>query len=643
MPGKSEDRKQLATDRLLEILRGEAPTIVPEESAVSIGVSEEEERALLRKPLAAKKAQLPPADPPLAAPPQKEGRFKIPLNIDSIALLLGRTKRFLLGEKQGVIGLDIGSNSIKYVKVHYDGLNGKLVDFGTANFPRSEDGKPISGDERADFVANKFARQKTTKYDLNTAVFGPQTSIRHVILPKVAKKELRDAVIWNVKKDLPFSIENSQMDFTVVGELEEKGVPKLSVVSAIAEKPVVDAHLAFLEKAKLRPSRIQADPLAIFNTFAMCMAKDQVRNAAIIHIGAKTSYIIFVGEGQLQFARELSIGGDDISGEMLGTVSTESGMVRIGWDDAEQMKRDYGIPEDGAEGVTSLGIGLNQVRAIMLPVLERLMTQIQCSIDYYKSKFQFGDPDRVYLSGGAAMMKNIVKFMSENLGKETHIVNPFQIFSLGEHLKADDALMRLSPAYTVACGLALGRKKGVNLLPIELQEVEKSVALKRMITMGSAFAVFLLGLFSFNVMSVVHTYEQRLQDMTGGSGESARILQTYSNLDKSKKNVVEQTAAFLGEIDRLSPKVDIARILKLLTNVTPDYVTINSMEIRAEGALTLELKGVVRGSDSNLEILIAQYSVMLEKTGAFGRMQPYETEAEGESGEALAFTIVAEL
>ncbi len=556
MPGKSEDRKQLATDRLLEILRGEESPGGGDEATVSIGVSEAEERALLKKTAARKEEKIPEAES-LPATAQKKRGFEIPLNRESLLNFAVGVKRFVLGEKQGVVGLDIGSHSLKYVRVQYDGQNGRLVDFGTAVFPRSADDAPISESERAAFVEKVLGRETSKHYALNSAVFGPQTSIRHVTLPKVAKNELRDAIIWNVRKDLPFSIDNSLMDFTVVGEIEEKGAAKLSVVSAIAERPIVDAHLAFLEKAKLRPSRIQADPLAIFNSFATHLADEKIRNGAIIDIGAKTSYIIFVGNGQLQFARELAIGGDDITGEMVGTISTKSGMVRIEWDEAEALKRDYGIPRDGENGVTSTGIEFGQLRSIMLPVLERLMTQVQRSIDYYRSKFQFGDPERIFLSGGTAMMKNIVSFISEYLGKETKVIDPFQIFNLGEHLKADANVAGQSPAYMVACGLALGKQKGINLLPEELQAVEKAESVKRIAKIGAVLTIFSLGVMSFNVMSSVNTYGERLENLTRENPEAARILESYARLDQAKKNVAAQIAAFEQELSQFSPKADI--------------------------------------------------------------------------------------
>jgi cell division ATPase FtsA len=328
---------------------------------------------------------------------------------------------------------------------------------------------------------------------------------------------------------------------------------------------------------------------------------------------------------------------------MMGTISTETGMVRIDRDAAEALKRDYGVPGENADGVTASGIALGQLRSIMLPVLERLMTQIQRSIDYYRSKFQTGDPEKIYISGGAALMKNLAPFMSEYLGKETHILNPFQIFDLSEHLKTDKEISRLSPAYAVACGLALGRHKGINLLPAELQEIEKADSLKRIATMGAVASIFLLGILSFNVMSSVSTQEARLRSLTQGSGETVKILNTYKNLDQSKKNISAQIAAFDEELNQLSPKVDISRVLKLLTKVTPDYVTINSMEIRAGGVVAIELKGVVRGSESNLEVLIAQYSVMLEKSGIFSRMQPYETDTESAIQDGLGFTVIADL
>lgn len=640
MSGKSEGQKELATNRLLEVLRGNETATVEESSLIDIGLSEEEEKALL-----ASGSELPQEISTKSKPLKKTHPFSlISLNKDSLQSSVKKIRQWFLGEKQGVIGLDIGSFGVTFVKIINKGETGELIDYGMVSFPRPIEGKTLSPEEKADFLYRLLGPAATRNFALSTSVFGPQTSIRHIILPKVGKNEMRDAVIWNAKKDLPFPIENSLIGFEIVRELLEKGVQKLSIVAALAERPVIDSHLDFLKLAEMQPSNIVAVPLAIFQAFSAYAEREGIKDAIIIDLGASTSYIIFVGDGQLQFAREISMGGNDITEGMMGSISTASGVVKIDWEEAERLKKEYGIPPEDAFSVTPGGISLPQIGSIMKPVLERLLTQIQRSIDYYRSKFSLGEPEHIYLSGGTALMKNIVPFFTDGLNKEVHLLNPLQLFTVSEELKQRGGdLSKVSPAYTVACGLAVGIKKGVNLLPPEIQALEQVSFHKRILVITAVFVNLLLTILTINVQSKVSKFENELHRISSGGGASSTILKEYDSLTKARDDVRNQIVSFQNHLKESVSVINVNQILKLLSNITPDYITINTVEIRNDAIKIIEMKGTVHGGVANQEVLVAQYSILLEESKYFTRIRPYDVGNSNESNGELSFTITCEL
>ena len=114
-----EEEKELATDRLLEILRADVEEDV-EEKEVSIPLSEKEVQAILATKDSKKKEK-------------KKRGFSIPKQkIDYKKFLnfaLSKLKRLII-EKDGYIGLDIGNNNIKYVILKHSGKDIILKGYG---------------------------------------------------------------------------------------------------------------------------------------------------------------------------------------------------------------------------------------------------------------------------------------------------------------------------------------------------------------------------------------------------------------------------------------------------------------------------------------------------------------------------------
>ena len=62
----------------------------------------------------------------------------------------------------------------------------------------------------------------------------------------------------------------------------------------------------------------------------------------------------------------------------------------------------------------------------MRPVLERLVSEIGRSLDYYRSQFNVERVDRVLLTGGGAKLKNIAPFLSNELHLPVEDFNPLK-------------------------------------------------------------------------------------------------------------------------------------------------------------------------------------------------------------------------
>ncbi|RKY83290.1 hypothetical protein DRQ09_10275, partial [candidate division KSB1 bacterium] len=517
-----DKKRELATNKLLEVLR--SGTAIDEED-----IAEVETVETVKKPDEIEIEEVSE---------KKNFLFLIGEN------LVSKIKSAITTQK-GILALDIGSNSVKYVIFRKIGGEIVLTDSGCKNFNVYDKSPQGIKEARISAISELITKDMVENNNIITSIYGPNVSIRRITMPKVNKKELHDAILWNAKKDLPFSPETALIDYYVVGEIEEKGVPKLEVFVGAADNSVVEEHLNILKSLDIIPYKIIAVPLAVFNCYVNIFRNSKIEDGAIIDIGAENSYIVFINEGKLQFAREISTGGNDITKEMIGSISTSSGIIKIDYRKAEELKVKYGIPDESSFIQTPDGIPLSQISSLMRPVIERILNQIQRSLDYFRNKFPYNDPDIIYLSGGTSLLKNFDTFLSEGLGKEVRIFDPKKYIKVSETIPEEHIFKKSSPLFAVAIGMALEPKERLNLLPQELKIIPLLKLQKKIIKLAAIFLFLILSTASALAYLNFKKSSDELKNIRLNQGKLGSFFQQYSELENKKKIEEQNIKRFL--------------------------------------------------------------------------------------------------
>ncbi|MFC1557878.1 hypothetical protein ACFL40_00840, partial [candidate division KSB1 bacterium] len=124
-------------------------------------------------------------------------------------------------------------------------------------------------------------------------------------------------------------------------------------------------------------------------------------------------------------------------------------------------------------------------------------------------------------------------------------------------------------------------------------------------------------------------YKDRLEGMSVDGKSAVSVLQQYKKLNTQKAAVENERNNFMAQVRDISGEVDIVGVMKILSTVTPGYITINNVNIENKKVV---LDGYINGQDFNSEIYIADFGVKLEKTGFFRKVEPYrEISPEGGS------------
>jgi len=490
------------------------------------------------------------------------------------------------------IGLDIGTHSIKVVEVKHTPKGVFLTNFAV---------KELSSKPGADAIAEKikeiFLEKNIKARKVTIGVSGSQVVIRHISLPSMPKKELKEAVRWEARKFISFPPERAIVEFQLLGEAVEEGVKKLDLMVTVAYRDFIESQLVLIKGAGLEAMGISTIPHALWQ----CMQTIPEANkgvTALIGIGATKTSINIVKDNRLQFAREIATAGNAFTAAVEEAGTPEGGALDFAG--AEEIKKEYGIPKEEDFEAAEGHVPLQKISFAMRPVLERLLTEIKRSFDFYKSQFKKEDIGRIFISGGGARLKGLREYMAGELGTEVDLLTPFK---------------DMAPDLDTATGLALGRARELNLLP-EKYRLTPVVLLKRYSSVALACLVIFVLLGIWLRMGVTcNKYVKQLSiketRLTGLQPADRKLGQLKEN-----KKRLDQDKALLPRVTLEQPQWK--KILKEISYIVPKKTVLTHLVFRTKDTgKEMQLKGIAFGGDAKIVESILEIMQGLENSPLF--------------------------
>ena len=222
------------------------------------------------------------------------------------------------------IGLDIGSHSIKLIGVKMTSKGPFLTCLGMKGIPPGKDKEDVNTFSEA--LKNLLKEVGLTTKKVNLTVSGPGVQMKRISVPSLPKAELKEAVRWEMKDHLPFPVETAEIDFHILNEYMEDNVNKLDLMVVACPKHLIGRTLSIAERAGLQPNHLDVGAFAIWNTLLVWNQLRKEETVALIELGAEKTGIYLFKEGVLQFSREVTPAGADITRaimEGMGSISTK--------------------------------------------------------------------------------------------------------------------------------------------------------------------------------------------------------------------------------------------------------------------------------------------------------------------------------
>ena len=353
---------------------------------------------------------------------------------------------------------------------------------------------------------------------INLALNGQMVFPRFTKFPTVPADKLEELVRYEVEQEVPFPIDDIVFDHQFLGQTAEGDMAAMIVASKLDQvTKVTDAVVA----CGFNPVVVDAGPMAVLNALKRSYP-GLAGGTIVLDIGAKTTSLILV-ENEKIYLRSIPVAGNAITKEIAQAFGCTT-------EEAEALKRERGYVSLG--GVTEDADEISdRVSKLVRTALTRLHAEILRSINFYRSQQGGNAPQRMFITGGSAVLPQIDEFFRETLKIDVDFLNPFGGIGFGS--KIDTAALE-TDAFTLAesAGLALRATDAatltINLMPPAL--IEKARAVKRIpfLAIGAIAVLGALGLYIVG--------ENRLKDVAVAETEAVQARNNTLRQFETKLN-----------------------------------------------------------------------------------------------------------
>jgi type IV pilus assembly protein PilM len=518
-------------------------------------------------------------------------------------IVLDRLKsalKFRLGISKIHIGLDIGSDSIKCVKIKRKGESYKLLSYRIISIAHLKS-KP-SEEKFAEIskILRSMLRIKDS-IPVFTAVSGSNVIIKSFNIARISGAKLRNAVFWASKKYVPFPLEEAYFDYKVLGDIEEKETKKKEIIVVAAAKQLIHNLLDLFKKSGLKVPGITVTPFTLCNLFKI--TKNTHSSSALIDIGAENTCIVIFQNNTLKFAREIVTSGNSIT-EFIASSTF------LSLDEAEKLKKGYGLSKTEASD--------EFIKAIM-PVVERLINEIQRSFSFYKEKHPDFTLEKIYLTGGTARLKGLPQFMKNRLKADVEIIDSIEKLAISPPSTDSDEFNHKAPVFMKAVSLALETDDGIDLLPPKAKHQRTINRVLPILRISALFIIFFCFILYVDILARVQIKRKSLDFWYSNMQRVNQLVLNPAQIQikSDRYQIMKKTLDKLDEREIVDPF-----ILKEITNIIPESIKLENLSIyspeelekqeNTSKAMPFQIEGIVCGKEIDLEVDLLQFLVTLD-------------------------------
>lgn len=346
---------------------------------------------------------------------------------------------FLFKKVKDLIGIDIGSSSVKLVHLKDTKSGYQLVSLGMVPLSSEAiiDNTLMDSSSVVASIKCLIGSLGIKTKDVACSISGNSVIIRKIVLPAMPSEELEEQISWEAEQYIPFDINDVNMDFQILSP-DVIDPSKMNVLLVASKKDIINDYVSLFTEAGLQLSVVDIDSFAVQNAFELNHDVELGEVHALVNVGASVMNINVVKDGITLFTRDVQMGGNLY---------------------AEEIQKQLGLSTVEAEQVKILATDKRsqQLEIVLSKINDVLSQEIRRSLDFYNSTANDEKICKIFMSGGCIKVHGLMDSVSSRLSIPVEQINPFTHIKISDKEFDLDYLNEIGPMMVVPVGLAIRR------------------------------------------------------------------------------------------------------------------------------------------------------------------------------------------
>jgi type IV pilus assembly protein PilM len=345
---------------------------------------------------------------------------------------------FGFGGNKALVGLDIGSSSVKVVELKKARGGLELVHLGVEPLASDivVDSMIVDSGSVSNAISKLFGENGIKSRAVVTSVSGHSVIVKRIPMQTMTEAELSEAIQREAAQHVPFDIADVKIDYQVLSD--DLSGPQMDVLLVAVKKEKILNYTNVLSLAGRTPVIVDVDAFALQNCYEFNYDPAPNTTVALLNIGASVMNINVVKGSVPLFTRDVSVGGNQYTDLLQKELD-------LSYDDAEALKLGHSVGTVSQEAKTP----------VLQQVTELIVLEIQKTFDYFRATAAGEHIERIYLAGGSSKVPGLTEALRHEFSLSVDLINPFQKIAYQDSTPGVSLIDENPGQLAVAVGLAL--------------------------------------------------------------------------------------------------------------------------------------------------------------------------------------------
>ncbi|SRR5579884_676657 len=345
---------------------------------------------------------------------------------------------FGLKQKKNLVGLDIGSSSIKAVELRRSKGELELVHAGVEPLGSDivVDSMIVDSGSVSNSISKLFSDAEISSKAVATSVSGHSVIVKKISMPAMTEVELDETLHTEAAQHVPFDISDVNLDYQVL--TDNPAATQLDVLLVAVKKDKILNYTNVLSLAGKTPSVVDVDAFALQNCYEYNYQPSDATTVALLNVGASVMNINVVKGANTLFTRDVPVGGNQYTDALQKELD-------LSFPDAEAFKlgKPLGTVSEDAKG------------PVLQQVTEIIVLEIQKTFDFFRATAAGEHIERIYMAGGSVLIPGLMEALRSEFSIPVEVLNPFHRIQPSADIAGSSLLASNTSQLAVAVGLAL--------------------------------------------------------------------------------------------------------------------------------------------------------------------------------------------